>query len=281
MTDLTDLTDLWPAEQPDQNAPIYICANALARDGMRGGMPLDTAIRLAREAGADGFELRRELLPGELTSDDLRRIREALAAVPAPSFYSISQPVFLHGRVERESVMYALAEARALGCRLVKFAPGDTLRPDEAAFDALCAMLTAAEDLAPGMLISLENDQTPVSADLGMWARLFERAEARHCALGMTFDLGNWACLDVDVTRAARTLGRYVVYVHAKAVRRKGNAWVSVPFRKAAIPHPVLAYLPQHTPRAIEFPVLVDEYDALLEKLRAYVTWLRSGAFDT
>lgn len=275
------MTDLWLAEQPDQNTPIYICANALVRDDMRGGMPLDTAIRLAREAGADGFELRRELLPRELTPDDIQRTRETLVSIPAPTCYSISQPVFLHGRVEREPVMHALAEARALGCRLVKFAPGSTLRPDDAAFDALCTLLTAAEDLAPGTLVSLENDQTPVSADLDAWARLFERAEARHCALGMTFDLGNWACLNVDVTRAARTLGRYVVYVHAKAVQREGDAWVSVPFRKAATPHPALAHLPQHAPRAIEFPVLVDEYDVLLEKLRAYVIWLRSGAFDT
>lgn len=271
------MIDRWLAEQPDQNTPVYICANALPRDGM----PLDAAIGLAHEAGADGFELRRELLPTELTSDDILRTREALTALPAPAFYSIPQPVFLHGRVEREPVTHALAEALALGCRLVKFAPGDTLRPDDAAFDALCAMLIAAQDLAPGTLVSLENDQTPVSADLDAWARLFERAEARHCALGMTFDLGNWESLDVDASRAARTLGRYVVYVHAKAVRRERDAWVSVPFRQAATRHPALAHLPQHAPRAIEFPVPVDEYDALLEKLRAYVTWLRSGAFDT
>ncbi len=264
-------------EQFCQSAPVYICANALPPDRM----PFDAAIRLAGEAGADGFELRRELLPAELTADEIERIRAALATLPAPPFYSIPQPVFLHGRFEREPVTRALTEARALGCRLAKFAPGDTLQPDDTAFDALCATLAAAQDAASGTFVSLENDQTRVSADLGAWVQLFERAAERHCALGMTFDLGNWDCLEMDAAPAARTLGRYVVYIHAKAVRRADDAWVSVPFRQATTPHPALAYLPQYAPRAVEFPMPTDGDNALSEQLRAYVTWLRSGTFDT
>ncbi len=271
------MSDTQQIKQLCQAAPVYICANALPPDRM----PFDAAIRLAGEAGADGFELRRELLPAELTADEIKRIRAALATLPAPPFYSIPQPVFRHGRFEREPVTRALTEARALGCRLAKFAPGDTLRPDDAAFDAFCATLAAAQDAAPGTLVSLENDQTQVSADLAAWAHLFERAAGRHCTLGMTFDLGNWDCLDMDATQAARTLGRYVVYVHAKAVRRADDAWVSVPFRQATTPHPALAYLPQYAPRAIEFPMPADGNNALCEQLRAYVTWLRSGTFDT
>lgn len=272
------MSDEQRREQRQQTAPVYICANALPPDRM----PLDAAIRLAGEAGADGFELRRELLPAELTTDSIGRIRAALATLPAPPFYSIPQPVFLHGCFEREPVTRALREARALGCRLVKFAPGDTLRPDDAALDALCATLAAALYTAPaGTLVSLENDQTQVSADLDAWAHLFERAAGRHCALGMTYDLGNWDCLEMDAAWAARTLGRYVVYVHAKAVRRADDAWASVPFHQATTQHPALAYLPPFAPRAVEFPMPADGNDALSEQLRAYVTWLRSGTFDT
>jgi hypothetical protein len=30
----------------------------------------------------------------------------------------------------------------------------------------------------------------------------------------VTFDLGNWGCLDVDPNQAAQKLGWYVVYLH-------------------------------------------------------------------
>ena len=270
------MADGWLAERSDPNTPVYICANALVRQGI----PLNTAIHLAREAGADGFELRRELLPATVTTEDMQRTRAALEELPLPPIYSSPQPTFLRGSFECEPVKCALAEARAFGCRAVKLAPGDTLRPDDTAFDALCAT-AAAEDAAASMPILLENDQTPVSADLEAWERLFERARACQCALGMTFDMGNWSCLAMDSTQAARVLGQYVVYVHTKAVRREGDTWVSEPFRPVPAPHPALASLPQSAPRAIEFPVPASGYNALVEELANYITLLRLGTFDT
>lgn len=274
------MADMRRAEQPGHRASIYVCANALLRDGIS----LWDAIRLAREAGADGFELRRELLPAVLTQDEIQRARAALAEMPLPPFYSTPQPMFLRGSFEREQVVCALAEARALGCRAVKLAPGDTLRPDDAAFDALRAT-TAAEDAsgasAAPLLVLLENDQTAVSGDIEAWARLFERATASRCPLGMTFDIGNWTCLAINPAQAARTLGRYVAYVHVKAVRRTSDAWVSVPFRPAPAQHPALAYLPESVPRAVEFPVPASGNDTLRERLAEYITALRDGAFDT
>ena len=45
-----------------EGAPIYVTANALMNDAIT----LSAAMEIARAAGADGFELRRELLPPTL-----------------------------------------------------------------------------------------------------------------------------------------------------------------------------------------------------------------------
>jgi sugar phosphate isomerase/epimerase len=95
----------------------------------------------------------------------------------------------------------------------------------------------------------------------------------------MTFDLGNWTCVGSDAMQAAQRLGRYVAYVHAKAVERKDGQCISQPFRRASTPYPALAYLPPEAPRAIEFPVVGENHEAVSATLRTYIIQLRSGNF--
>ena len=95
----------------------------------------------------------------------------------------------------------------------------------------------------------------------------------------MTFDLGNWTCVGSDAMQAAQRLGRYVAYVHAKAVERKDGQCISRPFRTASTPYPALAYLPPAAPRAIEFPLAGENHEAVRTTLRTYIIRLRSGNF--
>ena len=214
---------------------IYVTANAL----MTGAVTLDGAIQIAKEAGADGFELRRELLPLPLPPALGEHIRLHITAVfghPQPT-HSLAK-IFTDGSFERKPLLQGLGEVRSLGCRLVKFSsigvdpaqasqhPGD-LAGIRAGLRELRALL---ESEAHGLVVTVENDQSAASSDLQLWESFFEQARAVQCPIGMTFDLGNWTCVGIDPIQAAQRLGQYVAYMHAKAVERKDGQCISQPF---------------------------------------------------
>ena len=174
---------------------IYVTANAL----MTGAVTLDGALQIAKEAGADGFELRRELLPLPLPPALGAHIRLQLQQFSSPPAYSLPRSIFTDGSFEREPLLQALGEARSLGCRLVKFSsigvgpvqasqhPGG-LAGIPAGLRELRALL---ESEANELVVTVENDQSAVSGDLQLWESFFEQARAVECPVGMTFDLGN------------------------------------------------------------------------------------------
>lgn len=265
------------------NPAIYVTANAL----MTGAVTLDGALQIAKEAGADGFELRRELLPLPLSPALEERIRAQLQQFSSPPAYSLPRSIFTDGSFERKPLLHALREARSFGCRLVKFSsigvnpaqasqhPGD-LAGILAGLRELRALL---ESEAHGLVVTVENDQSAVSGDLHLWESFFEQARAMECPLRMTFDLGNWMCVGIDSIQAAHRLGQYVAYVHAKAVEQKAGQCISRPFRAAPAPHLAFASLPADAPRAIEFPLVGENHEAVSTTLRTYILWLRSGNF--
>ncbi len=253
---------------------IYVTANTLVSDSIT----LDDAMQIARDAGADGFELRRELLPLTMQPAEIQGIRSQLQRFPSPPAYSKPLPLFNKGRFEREPLLQALIEARAFGCQLVKFAPIG-MEPGESMSAGLSELLSLLRSEATDLVVTVENDQSAVSGDLELWESFFEQATAVKCPIWMTFDLGNWSCVGSDPIQAAQRLGPYVAYVHAKAAERKDGQCISQPFRTASAPHPALAYLPPDVPRAIEFPITAANHEALNSTLRTYMTSLRSGYF--
>ena len=54
-----------------QNAPMYVTANSLVNERVS----LRCAMRIARAARVDGFEIRRELLPQNTQANDVRELR--------------------------------------------------------------------------------------------------------------------------------------------------------------------------------------------------------------
>jgi sugar phosphate isomerase/epimerase len=84
---------------------------------------------------------------------------------------------------------------------------------------------------------------------------LFNALENRSHALSMTFDTGNWRWAQQDPLEAAQRLAKYVGYVHCKAVQGEGaRRFATAPATDDAHFAALLAYLPAHVPRGIEFP---------------------------
>ena len=255
---------------------LYVTANSLVRKGI----PLTRAMKIARDAGADGFEVRRELLPQGMHPSEVQNLHAELALFSAPPAYSVPRPLFMRRRLDRDFLLKAHAEAHSFGCQLVKFS-AIGMEPGEQEFAALSTLLTAWQQEAPKMKVTVENDQTEASGDLALWVHFFEQAQFFHCPIWMTFDVGNWSCVGVDATEAAQLLGRFVAYIHVKAVERKEDQWIARPIHASSSPHPVLRYLASTAPRALEFPIDSPDQETLVTTLRAYIKQLRAGTFVT
>ena len=261
-------------ESPLAGAPIYATTNALMNDDIT----LSAAMEIARAAGADGFELRRELLPPTIQPNEIQNIRSQLQTFAFPPAYSIPLPLCKKGRFEPEPLHHAMEEARAFGCHLVKFSPIG-MEPGDNDFAWLSQLRSLLQSAAADLVVTVENDQGATSGNLELWQSFFEHATAAQCPIWMTFDLGNWTCVGRDAIQAAQRLGRYVAYVHAKAVERKDGQCISRPFHTASAPYPALAYLPPDAPRAIEFPLAGENHEAVSATLQTHIIRLRSDNF--
>ncbi len=259
-------------EKVTQKPPVYVTANSLVNDNCS----LEVALQIAREAGADGFELRQEQLPRTMQHDDFCQLGSKLKHFRCPPIYSTPEPLFAEEGFQGESVEQVLTEAHTLGCTMVKFAPGN-IEPD----NEFMLQLSSLQRSFPTMTIAVENDQSPVSRDVTRWVHFFERAAKLYCPIWMTFDLGNWDCVGSDAMQAAQRLGSFVIYIHTKAVERKDGICISRPIRAADSEHAALAYLPAEVPRALEFPISGSNRDEVTSALHTCITWLRSGKFAT
>lgn len=255
--------------------PIYITASALTTSSVS----LDDAVRIAAAAGADGFELRSELLPAPTAGLDASTRQLLVQSFHGHLHFSTPVALFPEMTFNRPAVEAALATASLLDCALVKFAPGILPDPNSPEAGSLTAVLREWNERAPSLQITLENDQTPASGDPAQWARFLGGIRRQGARLGMTFDLGNWTCVGVDVEAAARLLAPHVVYIHAKAVARVGDQWASRPIRPASTMYPPLVLLPQEVARAIEFPVGGSTADGVVSALQRAISLLRSGRF--
>jgi sugar phosphate isomerase/epimerase len=255
-----------------KNAPVYVTANSL----MREDISLEFSLQATKDAGADGFEVRRELLPQDMQADYVRELYSQLADFRLPPIYSTPQALFSNKGIREDVLEQTLREAFSLGCTLVKFAPGSMNFGGREA----TATFSTIQNTFPDLTITIENDRHPEHSKITDWLRFFEQVTAWNCPLWMTFDMGNWLCNGSDLITAARELAPYVIYIHAKAVVQKDGNCSSEPLRPASTQHASLAYLPGDVPRAIEFPIVESRSNSLVETLREYIAWLRSGNFS-
>ncbi len=249
---------------PEMSSILISLSSFGAAEVRRHGQPWFT--RLAAQAGADGIEVRGELLvDGEA---ELPAIADA--AGPLQLVYSSPEGLWSEaGSLDRDALERALRAAGRLGAARLKMSIGGWTAASSGSLPRLGDRLADA-----GVELLIENDQTAGAGTLTALARFFDAAQAHGLQLGMTFDMGNWHWTGECPLQAAATLAPRVAYVHCKGVQRQPQRWIAVPLGESAAPwRAVLRGLPGGRPWAIEYPLAGEDLLALtrreVEQLRA------------
>jgi sugar phosphate isomerase/epimerase len=224
--------------------------------------------RLAHAAGADGVEVRGELLvdaPGEL-----RELAAAVRDTALQVVYSSPDGLWRRdGSLDTHALDDALAATGTLGAPRLKMAIGNFGRNS---IDSLPDLRARVE--GSGMELLIENDQTASAGTVPALEAFFACALRAGLRLPMTFDMGNWHWTGECPLQAAQSLASRVGYVHCKGVQRQPTRWVAVPLADSIAPwRAVLRALPSAVPWAIEYPLAGDDLPAVtrgeIEHLRA------------
>lgn len=206
--------------------------------------------RLAHAAGADGIEVRSELLRGGPA--ELDELAALVAGSGMSCVYSSARGMWDRaGRFDADAIRDGLACAARLGAGVLKMSIGNRRPGDPAGLDVLGSLLADS----PAELL-IENDQTESAGSVPALQAFFGAADAAGVPLGMTFDMGNWHWVGECPLRAADAFAHRVRYVHCKGVLRRPDRWVAVPLESSAASwRTVLRMLPAAAPRAIEYPL--------------------------
>ena len=226
--------------------------------------------QLAQDAGADGVEVRGELL--KRPAEELPAIGRAVAQRGSHLVYSSPEGLWAHhGALDVGAVQRALEAAQLLDAPRLKMSIGGFGSESHHELPRLADLLRGHETE-----LVIENDQTTPAGTVDALQAFFARADQAGLRLGMTFDMGNWHWTGECPQEAARALGRRVSYVHCKGVQRQPRRWVAVPLADSAAPwRAVLRALPRALPWAIEYPLAGDD---LLAVTREEIRQLRAAA---
>ncbi|NDP61688.1 TIM barrel protein [Polaromonas sp.] len=226
--------------------------------------------RLCHEAGADGVEVRSELLID--AARELPALAEVVRETGMQVVYSSADGLWAaDGALDMTALQQALQAAKTLGAPRLKMAIGGFAAASHVSLTALRDCLQAAR-----IELVIENDQTPSAGTLPALQDFFDVANDQGIFLGMTFDMGNWHWTGECPLQAATALAPQVRYVHCKGVQRQPQRWVAVPLAESSAPwRAVLRTLPAYMPWAIEYPLIGDD---LLAVTRNEIDQLRSVA---
>jgi len=241
--------------------PLYISLSSFGADEVRGrGQPWYADLAMA--AGADGVEVRGELL--REGGEELVQLAGCAAVYSSPDgLWRVD------GTLDDAALAHGLATAAALRAPRLKMAIGGFGPASQASLEVLRAQL-----VGQSVELLIENDQTPSAGTLDALERFFAAQSQAGLDLGMTFDMGNWHWLGECPLQAAQALAPHVRYIHCKGVQRLPAKWVAVPLADSAAPwRAVLRALPSGVPHAIEYPLaggdLADVTREQLAQVRA------------
>ena len=266
---LTELGRVELATDASATSTILISLSAFgATEVRRLGQLRFTQLALA--AGADGVEVRSELLQD--AAGELPALAQVLRAAGKVAVYSCAEPLWsADGALDVAALERALSATQTLGATRLKMAIGGFAAASPASLAEVQQRL-----LASRIELLIENDQTAAAGTLPALQDFFQAAHAGGFFPGMTFDMGNWHWTGECPLLAAAALAAQVRYVHCKGVQRQPQHWVAVPLAQScAAWRAVLRALPRPVPWAIEYPLLGDD---LLTVARQEIAQLRQVA---
>ena len=236
--------------------PVVIVASAFGAEAIRRDGHATWA-EIAANAGAAGFEVRRELFSYKAQSQpaSLYELGQRIRAAGIWPVYSTPATLFDDaGALDECAMEQTLDEAAALDARIVKFQLGGSESTSTATDSATLERLIAGIRNSKAQVV-VENGQLQAGGTIDAFSTLFDALENHSHTLSMTFDTGNWRWVQQDPLEAARRLAKYVGYVHCKAVQGEGERrFATAPATDDAYLAGLLAYLPAGVPRGIEFP---------------------------
>ena len=239
----------------DAEIAIVVVASAFGVDVVRRDGHAALAA-IAAASGAAGFEVRRELFADETHAqpDALRDLGERIHATGLWTVFSTPATLFDHdGALDDAALNQGIAEADALGARIVKFQLGGS-EQGTATDDTTLARLIAGVNRSRAKVM-VENGQTKAGGTIDAFVRLFNALAAKPHSLFMTFDTANWLWAGEDPRDAARELSKVTGYVHCKAAQGEGaRRFATAPDEADAPFRQLLRLLPRDVPRGIEFP---------------------------
>ncbi len=231
--------------------PVSISLSSYGADLVR-ARGQGSFVDLLAAAGASRIEWREELL----TTEQAGELAAGARAKGLCSIYSSPLELWLADQpAPNPALLTALRRAEAFGSTWLKVSLGHFSDAHD-----LSALAAALADSPVQLLV--ENDQTPQGGRIEPLQRFFSAVEQRGLPIGMTFDIGNWQWQEQSVHLAARQLGRYVSYVHCKAVTRRADGkLVAIPPAMADLPlwELLLEQMPAGVMRAAEYPLQGDD----------------------
>jgi len=233
--------------------------------------------RLAQDAGADGVEVRGELLNHAF--EELPDIARAVAERGSHLVYSSPEGLWAHhGALDVPALQRALDAAEMLDAPRLKMSIGGFGSASHEELPRLADLLRGRDTE-----LVIENDQTTPAGTLDALQAFFRRTDEAGLRLGMTFDMGNWHWTGECAQEAARAFSSRVAYVHCKGVHRQPRRWIAVPLAESQAPwRAVLRALPRALPWAIEYPLAGDDLLAVtrdeIRQVRAAQAAMGAGA---
>ncbi|EOI5778069.1 sugar phosphate isomerase/epimerase [Cronobacter malonaticus] len=243
---------------------IIVVTAAYGNDKIKALGGQQAVLPIIAGAGADGVEIRRELLdPAEI--DTLPALAQAIASHHLKACYSAPEPLFERDGKINARLPSLLAEAHELNARWLKLSLGHFSHPHQA--EPLTGLL-ALSDVA----LVVENDQTECGR-LEPMRRFLAASKTLNLPVRLTFDMANWLWVDDAPEEAARALRAGVSYIHVKAATAHHYHYRAIALDDAGPRwRTLLDMLPPDAPRGIEFPLEGRDLTAVT---RHYVNLLR------
>jgi sugar phosphate isomerase/epimerase len=253
--------------------PVAISLGAFGADLVR-QRGQGSFVPLLVAAGVARIELREELF----TTEEFPTLAASIQDQGLECLYSAPLELWLEGNTQPNPALdKALQNATACGASLLKVSLGHFFgnkNPQGAEREGSDVAALADRLARYDVHLLVENDQTVQGGRIEPFTQFFAQVEALQMPIGMTFDIGNWQWQEQSAISAATKLGRYVEYLHCKAVSRNAaGKLIAIPPAQTDLDlwEQLLKHMRNGIPRAVEYPLQGDD---LLQVTREHVATL-------